>query len=62
MNDDDSGFIYRFVEAIDFKAPIKRIKVNSNPKTWFDIEIISSIQRRNKRYKKFKRSGLETEG
>ena len=35
------------------------MKANSIP--WFDNQIMSAIQRRNKIYKKFQRSGLETD-
>ena len=35
------------------------MKANSKP--WFDIKIVSAIQRRDKLYKKFKHSGLETD-
>ena len=35
------------------------MKANSKP--WFDSEVVSAIQRRDKLYKKFKHSGLETD-
>ena len=35
------------------------MKPNSKP--WFDNQIVSAIQRRDKLYKKFKHSGLETD-
>ena len=35
------------------------MKANSKP--WFDNQIVSAIQRRDKLYKKFKHSGLETD-
>ena len=35
------------------------MKVNSKP--WFDNQIVSAIQRRDKLCKKFKHSGLETD-
>ena len=43
-----------------FHSPIKTIRAKANSKPWFDIKIVSAIQRRNKLYKKFKHSGLET--
>ena len=61
MNDAYSDFIYRFVEAINFIAPSKKIRVKANSKPWFDNQIVSAIQRRDKLYKKFKHSGLETD-
>ena len=61
VNDAYSDFIYRFVEAINFIAPSKKIRVKANSKPWFDNQIVSAIQRRDKLYKKFKHSGLETD-
>ena len=61
MNDAYSDFIYRFVEAINFIAPSKKIRVKANSKPWFDNHIVSAIQRRYKLYKKFRHSDLETD-
>ena len=61
VNDAYSDFIYRFVGAINFIAPSKKIRVKANSKPWFDNQIVSAIQRRDKLYKKFKHSGLETD-
>ena len=36
VNDAYSDFIYRFLEAINFIAPSKKIRVKANPKSWFD--------------------------
>ena len=36
VNDAYSDFIYRFVEAINFIAPSKKIRVKTNSKPWFD--------------------------
>ena len=52
--------IYRFVGAITFIAPAKDIRLKANSKPWFDNEIVSGIQRRDKLYKKFKHFGLDT--
>ena len=56
MNDTYSDFIYRFVEAINFTTPSKKIRVKVNSKPWFDNQIVSAIQERDKLYI---RSGLE---
>ena len=61
VNDAYSDFIYRFVETINFIAPSKKIRVKANSKPWFDNQIVPAIQRRDKLYKKFKHSGLETD-
>ena len=37
VNDAYSDFIYRFVEAINFIAPSKKIRVKANSKPWFLI-------------------------
>ena len=61
VNDTYSDFIYRFVEAINFITPSKKIRVKANSKPWFDNQIVSAIKRRDKLYKKFKHSSLETD-
>ena len=55
------GSVACFVKnSISYKRkPIIRVKANSKP--WFDNQIVSAIQRRDKLYKKFKHSGLETD-
>ena len=35
--------------------------MKTNSKSWFDNQIVSAIQRRDKLYKTFKHSGLETD-
>ena len=61
VNDAYLDFTCRFVAAINFKAPSKKIRVKANSKLWFDNQIVSAIQRQNKQDKKFKDSGLETD-
>ena len=61
VNDTYSDLIYRFVEAINFTAPSKKVRVKANSKPWFDNQIVSAIQRRDKLYKKFQHSGVETD-
>ena len=61
VNDAYSDFIYRFLGVINFIAPGKKVIVKSNSKPWFDNQIMPAIQRRDKLYKKFKHSGLETD-
>ena len=61
LNDAYSDFINRFVGAINSIAPSKKIRVKANSEPWFDNQIVSAIQRRDKLYKKFKNSGLETD-
>ena len=61
VNDAYSDFTYRFVGAINFIAPSKKIRVKANSKPWFDNQIVSAIQRQDKFYKKFEHSSLETD-
>ena len=61
VNDADSDFIYTFAEATNFIVSAKRIGVKANSKPWFDNQIISAIQQRDKFFKKFKHSDLETD-
>ena len=61
VNDAYSDFIYRFVDAINFIAPLKKIRVKANSKPSFDNQIVSAIHRRDKLRKKFEHSGLETD-
>ena len=61
VNDAYSDFIYRFVDAINFIAPLKKIRVKANSKPSFDNQIVSAIHRRDKLCKKFEHSGLETD-
>ena len=60
VNDVHSDFTYRFLETINFIAPAKGIRVKANSEPRFDNQIISVIQRRDKLFKKFKHSNLET--
>ena len=61
VNDAYSDFTHRFVETINFMATSKKIRVKADSKSWFDNQIMPAIQRRDKLYKKFKHSGLETD-
>ena len=61
MNDIYLDFRYRLVGAIYFIAPAKKIRVKANSEPWLDNQIVSAIQRRDKLYKMFKQSGLETD-
>ena len=48
LNDAYSDFLYRFVEAISFIAPAKRIRVKANSEPLFNNQIISAILRQDK--------------
>ena len=54
-------FITKLITAIDTLCPSKKIRIKGNTKAWFDSEVISTINKRDDYYKKFKSSGLETD-
>ena len=56
-----SDFINKFMRAINTASLIKKVRVKVNSKLWFDSEIISAIQKRDKVYSRYKKSGLETD-
>ena len=51
----------RFLSAVDSVSPIRTLRVKSNTKPWFDIDVSNAIRNYDKHYKKFKQSGKETE-
>ena len=46
---------------IDLSCPNKKLRLKANSKPSTDSETISAIRRRNKVFKKYKKSGLETD-
>ena len=51
-----------YLESLNFIAPVKRIRVKANSNSWFDIQIMSATQRREKLYKKlYKYASLKTD-
>ena len=54
-------FVTKFLSAVDSVLPIRTLRVKSNTKPWFDIDVLNSIRNRNKHYKNFKQSGRETD-
>ena len=55
-------FYIQICRSNKFHNPIKKDQSEANSKPWFDNQIVSAIQRRDKLYKKFKHSGrLETD-
>ena len=59
VNDSYQDFVTKFFSIIDFVAPITTLRVKSNTKPWFDIDGLNTIWKRDKHYRKFKRSGKE---
>ena len=50
----------KLLSVINFVVPIRTLRVKSNTKLWFDIEILNAIRNRDKHYKKFKWSIKKT--
>ena len=45
----------------DLLCPSKNLRLKATSKPWIDPEAISAIRRRDKPFKKYKKSGLKTE-
>ena len=54
-------FVTKFLSAVDSVSPIRPLRVKSNTKPRFDIDVINAIRNRDKHYKKFTQSGRETD-
>ena len=61
LNKACQDFVFKLNEVIDLLCPSKKIRLKANSKPWIDSETISAIRRRDKRFKKCKKSGLETD-
>ena len=51
--------VTKFLSAVDSVSPIRTLRVKSNTKLWFDIDVLNAIRNRDKHYKKFQQSGME---
>ena len=56
-----SDLLNKISNTIDRVAPIKEIIIKNNTQEWFDNEISEAIKIREKYFKKFKNSNLQTE-
>ena len=59
VNEAYTDFLTKFMNIIDNISPLKQIRVKTNTKPWFDSEILSAINVRDKLRKKYKKSGLQ---
>ena len=57
----DVDFITKLIDVINSLCLSKKIRIKCNTKPWFDLEVISIVNKRDAFYKKFKSSGLETD-
>ena len=59
LNKAYQGFIFKLSELADLLCPTNKLRLKANAKPWIDSERISAICRRDKLFKKYKKSGLE---
>ena len=43
MNDDFQDFVNTFLNSIHSIAPFRTLKVKSNTKPWFDVDVLNTI-------------------
>ena len=56
MNDAYQDFDTKFLPAVDSVSPIRTLRVKSNTKPLFDIDVLNVIPNLDKLYKKFKQA------
>ena len=61
LNKAYQDLIFKVSEVIDLLCPSKKLRLKANSKPRIDSETILAIRRRDKLFKKYKKSGLETE-
>ena len=61
LNKAYQDFIFKLKEVTDLLCPSKKSTLKANWKPQIDSETISAIHRRDKLFKKYKKSGLETD-
>ena len=61
MNDAFLDFVTNVLSAVDSVWLTRTLRLKSNTKLCFDIDVFSAIQNNDKHYKKFKKSGKETD-
>ena len=61
LNKTFQEFIIKLSEVTDLLCPSKKLRLKASSKPWINSETISVIRRRDKRFKKYKKSGLKTD-
>ena len=61
INEAYNDFIQKIMNVIDKVAPLKERRVKQNSQEWFDGETADEIKNRDKLFKKFKKSKLQTD-
>ena len=56
-----SDLLNKISDTTDNVAPIKEIRIKNNTQEWFDNETAEAIKTREKHFKKFKKSNLQTD-
>ena len=50
VNDAYQDFVTKFLSVIDFVTPTRTLRVKSNTKPWFDIDVLNAIRNRGKHF------------
>ena len=61
MNHAYQHVVTKFLSAVNSFSSIRTLRVKSNTKPCFDIDVLNVIRNRVKHYKKFKQSDRETD-
>ena len=61
LNKAYQNFIFKLIEVTDLLCQSKKLRLQASWNPWIDSGRISAICRRNKLFKKYTKSGLETE-
>ena len=59
MKDSYRDIASKYLHEVDYVAPIRAIRVKSKTKSWFDIDVLNTIQNLDQHYKKLKLSSKE---
>ena len=59
VNDANQEFLTKILSVFDVVAPIRILRVKSNTKTWFDIDVLNATRNRDKQFRHFKQSGKQ---
>ena len=59
VNNACQNFVTKFLSTADSVLPIRTLRVKSNTQLWFGINVLNAIGKRDKHYKKSKRSDKE---
>ena len=61
LNKAYQNFIFKLIEVTDLLCQSKKLRLQASSNPWIDSRTISAIRRRIKLFKKYTKSGLDTE-